>query len=69
MPMGNLPCKSWLFKDVLNGIKAGNEPRGVIEHETLSMKEKNLLVAVLLTKVSICGKRKLSLGLAQFKSL
>ena len=32
LPTGDLPCKSWLFKDVLNGIHAGNEPRGVMEH-------------------------------------
>ena len=32
MPTGDPPCKSWLFKDVLNGIYTGNEPHGVVEH-------------------------------------
>ena len=30
--MRDLPYKSWLLKDVLNGIHARNELRGEIEH-------------------------------------
>ena len=32
LPTRDLPCKSWLFKKVLNGIHVGNESCGTVEH-------------------------------------